>query len=142
MINRYTVGGAILLVLVGALWLAFGGALSAWSAGVYRAIGGNREAEAKLRAAEGELMKARVEQQRVLQEYVTTQAAVRSLSRQIMEFKQRSDQAVAAARAKDATIAQLREGLTRLERERQAQTPVQSLQEAKDALAKFHPAYR
>lgn len=133
-VSKYTVGAAVALLLLGALWLAFGGRLSAWSAGVYAAIKGNAASIEQLKRAQQDAAAARAEGQQLKQ-------AVGALGRQARELQRQFDAKVAAAAAQGQLAAQLRARVVELETQRQAAPTVTTPSEAYRALQALGPPY-
>lgn len=132
---------AVVLVLAVA-WLQYGGAISAWSAGVYKAVKGNQAAEQSLKTATGALETQKAENTRILEEYIRTQETVRVFSQQIQVLNDSAARNRQVAQEKDRVIAQLQGNVRQLETERSLLEKVKTLKEAHDALGRFNPAYR
>lgn len=134
--NKYVlIIGAVLLVVC-AFWFQFGGSIMSWKLGIPQAEKATAQSIEEAKAL-------RLENQRLLSEYATTQTAVRGLSQKIMELRKEADnyktQAAynltnATKYEQDAQIMAIK--LQALLKQRAEERKVQSLQEAKDAFKK------
>lgn len=133
-LNRYTIGGAGLVIVLLFVFLQWGGAIAGWSAGVGRAIAGNQANIEQQRALELKLQEAQDANTQVKAEYAASRAALQEMAKQIADLRQQSSQAIASSRAKDQTIQQLEQSITARRLKASQRSKISTQAEALDAL--------
>src|SRR5437016_4282677 len=136
MINRYTVGAGIVLILVllALLWLQFGAMFSSWTGGVYRAVKGQTAAIEELKKAEQAAQQAIVEKE-------AAQDGIRALAAKFKDLQLQIDTKTALLNQQRQLAAQLQDRLAQLESQRVAQPRVTGVHDAYSAIQSFGPPY-
>ncbi len=140
-VNKYTVGAAVALLLISALWLSFGGKISAWRAGAPKATRANVEVIAELTKTKAELVEARKIGVEALANYTRARAAMQVLTQEISALHRKAEEANARGTKHEQMASELQTRVDELEAQLRTQPKAATLSEAFRAIQNVGPPY-